>query len=250
MTAPRCARPNGRPEEVDRLPIQWLLIQWLAAAVLVTSACESAEPGDAGMPDGGVDAKGSEDSGADLPDVSGPDAGPWFMTALTSSGALAGLVGPTGDVKYLSPVAGVIPRPPITEPCYFQNMNVFDYHLRFLRSFPELATLTATEYRDLVLRRPSRIWWGGGVKYYPATSHPSAGQGVTAWTVYHEVAGADRLSSDDLVDVHSILSECVGFSPNRLAFLPTDPFQITFARQERAALLGRGIAVIFAEELR
>ncbi|MBI4817938.1 MAG: hypothetical protein HY791_16880 [Deltaproteobacteria bacterium] len=242
MTGLSRFRPKGLPG--NGLPIR------LLAAAAVISACESAKQDDAGVLDGGVDARDAEQSDADLPDVSGPDAGPWFMTTLTSSGALAGLAGPTGDVKYLSPVAGVTPRPPITEPCYFQNMNVFDYHLRFLRSFTELSTLTATDYRDLVLRRPTRIWWGGGVKHYPATPHPSAGQGVTVWTVYHEVAGADRLSSDDLVAVHSILSECVGFSPDRLAFLPTDPFQTTFARQERAALLGRGIAVIFAEELR
>ncbi|MBK6683504.1 MAG: hypothetical protein IPG45_03460 [Deltaproteobacteria bacterium] len=200
---------------------------------------------DAGFPDLGLVDAGS-DGGADL----GPgDLGPAYLTTLDDPLALEGLLGPAGDVKYLAPVTGAPPEV-LTEPCYFQNMAIFPFHLLFLRSFPGLENLSNSEYVTRVLRRPTRIWWGGGLKRYPATPHPGGGQGVIAWAVYHENAGADRLTGDDLLAVQVILQSCVSFAPAELAFLPTDPFQNSFVRAERAALLARGVPVILPEELR
>lgn len=230
----------------------------ILALALTAQGCGASDTPDAGSPDaGGADASpDAAEPDASTPDASTPDAGlgdlgPRYLVTLDSAEALAGLGGRTGEAKYLAPVDGATPRAPIVEPCYFQNMALYDYHLLFLRSFPELADLTPAEYSSLVLRRPTRIWWGGGTKYYPGTPHPLAGElGTVAWTVYHEVAGADRLTADDLVAVHEILAGCVAFAPDRLAFLPTDPFQVTSARTARADLAARGIAVVFAEDLR
>lgn len=232
----------------------------LLVAPLLALACGSTtDPADGGAGDAGsadaaaldaaLEDSGLADSGA--ADVGPPgDAGPHFLTTLDTAEALAGLLAPGGDVKYLSPVVGAVPRPPIVEACYFQNMQLYPYHLLFLRSFPELATLGTSDYANLVLRRPTRIWWGGGVKLYPDVAHPIAGQGVLAWTVYHEVAGSDRLLADDVVAVHQRLAACATFAPERLAFLPTDPYQSTLAHAEQAALAARGVAVIFPEQLR
>lgn len=202
-------------------------------------------PADLGLADAG------EDGGADLglADLGPVDLGPTYRTTLDSPAALEGLLGPAGDVKYLAPVVGA-PVEVLTEACYFQNMAIFPYHLLFLRSFPGLENLSNSDYVARVLRRPTRIWWGGGLKRYPATPHPQGGQGVIAWAVYHENAGADRLTGDDLLAVQDILESCVTFAPAELAFLPTDPFQNSFVRAERAALLARGVPVILPEELR
>jgi pyruvate, water dikinase len=192
----------------------------------------------------------AEPSDAAIEDVGPSDAGPAFLNVLATSQDLASLGKQTGDVKYLAPVVGQPPMQPITEACYFQNMKLYDYHLQFLRSFPELVNIGTQEYANLVLRRPTRIWWGGGLKLYPATPHPIAGQGVIAWALYHEAAGADRLGTADVAAVHAILASCVTFAPELLAFLPTDPFQVSFARAERANLAAMGVAVILPEELR
>ncbi|MCK6547165.1 hypothetical protein L6R52_15045 [Myxococcota bacterium] len=236
-----------------------LVTAWAALAIACGGGGPDAGPADAGAADAAptdaapLDAAPADagPTDADPADAGAGDLGPHYLVTLDSAEALAGLGGRTGEAKYLAPVAGAPLRAPITERCYFQNMALYDYHLLFLRSFPELAGLTTSEYANLVLRRPTRIWWGGGVKYYPATPHPIEAQpGTVAWTVYHEVAGADRLGTDDVVAVHEILAGCVTFAPDRLAFLPTDPYQITFARQARADLAARGVAVVFAEELR
>lgn len=258
---------------MPRTVAPWFVGGWL---LLGLAACGDSAPGpsDAG-PDLGLDTgadAGLEEDGGDLPDVAprdaeltddggqpsdagdggdgGPsDAGPAYLTALPTPEALDGLLGLAGDVKYLAPVVGV-PPVVLTEACYFQNMTLYPFHLLFLRSFPGLMNLSNQEYADRVLRRPTRIWWGGGLKRYPATPHPQGGLGVIAWAVYHETAGADRLNADDLLAVQAILRSCVTFAPNELAFLPTDPFQNSFVRAERASLLAQGVPVILPEELR
>lgn len=232
------------PEPAD-LGIDAGLGDGSAADGTTEDADQDVGPADLGPADAG------EDGGADLGPIDlGPvDLGPTYRTTLDSPEALEGLLGPAGDVKYLAPVVGA-PVEVLSEACYFQNMAIFPYHLLFLRSFPGLEGLSNSDYVARVLRRPTRIWWGGGLKRYPATPHPLGGQGVIAWAVYHENAGADRLNGDDLLAVQGILQSCVTFAPAELAFLPTDPFQNSFVRAERGALLTLGVPVILPEELR
>lgn len=239
----------GRATLLLLAPVFALPLACGAASDLVDAGGVDAGAADASSLDAAPTDSGSEDSGSSDAAPLG-DAGPHFLTTLDAPEDLAGLLAPGGDVKYLSPVVGAELRPPIVEPCYFQNMQLYPYHLLFLRSFPELATLGSNDYANLVLRRPTRIWWGGGVKLYPDVAHPIAGRGVLAWTVYHEVAGADRLVADDVVAVHERLASCARFAPELLAFLPTDPYQSTLAHAEQAALAARGVAVIFPDQLR
>lgn len=199
---------------------------------------------DAGAADGAaLDATAAD--GGNGPDAGTADFGELYLTRLENPADFDRLQGTKTHVKYLAPVRSATAAPPLTEPCYFQNMMAFEWHVFFLRSFPELAALTNQQYVSYVLQRPTRIWWGGGVERL-RRPHPISGAAeVLAYTIYSETNLDSRLVEADIVEVDGILRGCVPYATDLLAFEPGDPYQIQLAQQLEASLRARGIAVVF-----
>ncbi|HEY0712081.1 MAG TPA: hypothetical protein VGF45_05370, partial [Polyangia bacterium] len=173
-------------------PRRWLVL--VAAGVLSAFAC--ADGGPAPNPDAAI--PGDAADGGDGADVDAPPDGmdgpapPPFATTITAADDFAQLAAaPNGEVKYLAPVAGRATVPPLTEPCYFQNMQRYGWHLAFLQSFPALAGLNYDAYLALVVRS-SRQLWGGAVKPWPAVRHPISGQpGIYVYGIYGDPGSVD-----------------------------------------------------------
>jgi hypothetical protein len=196
---------------------------------------------DAGNTDAGDADAGASDAGdADAGDV---DAGPRFLNVLTSLSDLTAMASESGEAKYLAPVEALPRELPLVEDCYFQNMAITPWHQVFLLGFEETSSITFQEYVSWVLRRPTRKWWGGSVKLYPAAVHPITGTPpVMVYSAYAEQTAASALDVDDLVEVHARLQSCIPFASNFLAFLPTDTMQNQLVVQAAAVLADAGIA--------
>jgi len=197
---------------------------------------------DAGVEDAGAIDAGANDAGPD-DDAGVVDAGPRFLNVLTSLDDMALLDSDTGEVKFLAPVDGVAREPPLVEDCYFQNMQITPWHQVFLMGFEETADISFQDYTAWVLRRATRKWWGGSVKFYPTAVHPFTGTPpVLVYTAYAEQTAASALDVDDLVEVKTRLATCIPFAVDFLAFLPTDAMQSQLVVQAASALEDAGVA--------
>jgi pyruvate, water dikinase len=205
---------------------------WALVLAFITGVCGSASCGDPG-PGGGGDAA--------------PPEAPRFLTALASAADLASLsMGPGGEVKYLAPVDGRSPSPPLTATCYFQNMRRFSWHVGFLQSFPEYAGLSYDAYLGLVVRGSRRLW-GGAIKPWSGASHPGSGApGVVAYTVYGESGDLDVAG---IVEVDRRLKGCAPFAADVFVFVPEGVEQQDLLLRERQRLAGQGVAALFPEDL-
>lgn len=189
---------------------------------------------------------GDEDAGADGGRVSdaGPEA-PDELARLDDVDDLALVAGADGSVKYLAPVDGAGPRAPLEEACAFQNTARYPYHLEYLRAQPGGEALTYQDYLALVLRRPTRVWWGGEVRFSPDATHPLTEQpGVLAYTLYTEDSPGNRLTPDDVRAVFAALAACAPGFDDALAFAPSSNEQRTTAALIRETLAAEGIAVL------
>lgn len=222
-----CRFPSARP------------FLW-AALVGVTSAC--APTGAGGGRDAGVDGGPAADAG--LADDAGP-AAPDALALLDEVDALALLAGANGGVKYLAPVEGAAPRAPLEDACAFQNTARYPYHLEYLRAQPGGEGLTYQDYLALVLRRQTRVWWGGEVRLRPEAEHPlTNAPGVLAYTLYTEDSPGNRLTADDVRAVFAALTACAPAFDDALAFTPSSNEQRITAASIRETLAEEGIAVL------
>ena len=188
------------------------------------------------------------------PGLDPPDAGdagaPTYLEELDSADDYALVQGEKSEVKYLLRVDGREPPAPLSSPCVFQNTERFPYHLHFLLSFPELSALDLDSYVAMVMGRATRVWWGGGLSLWSGVPHPLSGKtGVITYTVYVD-AGADQmLSADELAQIYGRLSGCMSYAKELLALLPETPEQSAHLRALESELRGRGIAVVYPEDL-
>lgn len=218
-------------------------------------ACDSAAP----PPDGGLDAGdlGASD-GADPGDATagdaGGDGGPVdelaFLNVLETSDDLARVENPAKPgVKFLTQVDGREPPAPLGEPCYFQNMRRWEWHVQFLQqAFPELRDLSFDAYVSWILRKATRRLWGGDVRLWPGVTHPlTQRRGVVSLVVYTDQTEAFTL--DLVTEVHGRLAACMPFAADLLVVVPSHPIQQSSAEALRSELAARGIGVVFPREL-
>lgn len=202
---------------------------------------------DAGHPDAATE----HDAGTT--DASTTDAGgivdDRFRTILATPADLAALTSTIAGnaVKYLAQVEGREPFSPLTESCYFQNMELFSYHLQFLRSFPEHAGLTFDAYLALVLNPDARKMWGGAIQTWAGTRHPiTQAPGIVSYAVY---SNPGTLTKEDIIAVDQRLKSCIIFARDLLVYVPEGSDQKSLLIRERDALRAAGVASIFPEEL-
>lgn len=237
-----------------------MLPKFVLAASLLTAAslfgaCDSSPPD----PDAGVDAAdlGSPDDAgsADLgsPEA-GTDAGPVdelaFLNVLHTTDDLARVENPSKPgVKFLTHVDGRDPPAPLTEPCYFQNMRRWDWHVQFLQqAFPELRELSFDAYVSWILRKATRRLWGGDVRLWTGVTHPlTQRKGVVSLVVYTDQTEAFTLEM--VTEIHGRLAACMPFAQDLLVLVPSHPIQQSSAEALRAELAGLGIGVVSPREL-
>jgi hypothetical protein len=123
-------------------------------------------------------------------------------------------------------------------------MRLQPFHLPFLQSLDGGEDLGFSDYIDLVLRRATRVWWGGEVRLLATTTHPLTGEpGVFAWTLYTEDTAGNRLVIDDIRAGHAVMQRCAPAFSTRLAFVPGSNEQRATAAGARDLLADEGIAV-------
>lgn len=206
------------------------------------------DTGDTAEPDTTLDTLEPDGDTAE-PDTSPPPDG-GYLVHLASPDDLATLSKDDAEVKYLARVEGATPPAPLTADCYFQDMHLYDWHLEFLRSFPELADLQPAAYTAMVLARRTRSLFGGSVRPYPGAVHPRTGaHGVLAYTVYSEPLTGSLVAAD-LVALDATLERCIPFAADLLVFVPTDALQKQLAMSQRPALAAADVDVLLPEDLR
>lgn len=186
---------------------------------------------------------------ADAGDIdAGFEEAPHFLTELTTADALTAMTSTAGgSVRYLAPVADRPALPPLTEPCYFQNMRRYSWHLAFLRSFPELAGISYDGYLGLVLHRSSRRLWGGAIEPRPAAEHPRRhAPGVVSYSIYGDPGSVDVAA---IVAVDQRMKSCASFARDQLVFVPQDPAQRALVTRDGASLVSQGVDWLFPENL-
>ncbi|HYO93022.1 MAG TPA: PEP/pyruvate-binding domain-containing protein [Polyangiaceae bacterium] len=244
-----------------RLP--QLFLTFVLTAGLGSAACGDLDPsssaasggaaagatGEAGQASGGDGGVGGGGNGGEAGD---PGAELESLPALDSAAQFARLAGKGDEVKYLASVdereaSGIFE----TEGCVFQNTNKYPYHLQFLRTRTGFEGLSSERYTDLVLRRESRLMWGGSLKLFAATLHPHTEQpGVLAYSLYSGSTPGDRLTFEDLREVDARLKACIGFARDWLVFTPEGAAQLEAVRAMSEQLADTTIAVVEPGALR
>lgn len=191
---------------------------------------------DAGASDAGVDDAGPSDAGDDAPD---------FKSVLDHENDLDDLRGVDGFTKFLAQVDGAPVTPPILSACEFQNTTRYTFHLPFLNSQPGGENITFNEYVADVIKRDTRVWWGGDVIFLSQTPHPlTHTPGTFAWHLYTEDSQNNRLTLDDVRAGNARLAACAPAFAGKLAFEPASNEQILTTRNGQAELAAEGIAVL------
>lgn len=234
--APYTARAAGAQRALS-------MIVWLCAWAAACDRADAPQAPDAGG-DAGADA-GEADGGA------GMDAP--YLTALASAEHYAELAGEGAEVKYLLAQGGDAfgAEPPLDADCIFQNTRRFPFHVQFLQQFPAYEQLDYDSYLALVLRRETRVWWGGGLKLWGNAVHPSTGRaGVISFSVYQEGGGSENLAASELAAVHARLSSCVPYAEDLLVFVPDGAAQFAHVRAIAGELERAGVPVLEPSALR
>lgn len=190
-------------------------------------------------------------------DAASPDAGTdgghdaqSYLHRLEGAEDYAALAGKGFEVKYLAAVEGRTPAAPLDAACTFQNTREFGFHVQFLRSFSAYQELDYDSYLSLVLRRKSRIWWGGGLKVFAGTVHPiSQARGILSFTAYQEGGGEENLTHAEIRALFEQLTACTPYARELLVFVPDGGAQVAHVRSLRAALLADGVPVLLPEDL-
>lgn len=214
------------------------------AALLIAGVALAASFSTAGC---GGDGRSSGPPGVGTGGTGGQPSKPLeFLSLLRTIEDYAALSGEGAEVKYLAIVDGAEPPDVFSgAECLFQNTAKYPYHLSFLRTFPEYAELSAERYSDFVLRRASRVMWGGGLKLLLGTPHPTTGiAGVLAYTVYTESAPSELFSVEELIEVDRRLKANIAFASAILAFMPDGLAQTRAVVPSLSELGEAGVAVL------
>ncbi len=184
---------------------------------------------------------------SDVPLAERPD----LLTHLGSPADFSLLQGEGAEIKYLGHVEGTTPPVPgLAEACIFQNTERFPGHITYVRSYPELANLDFATYLAMVMKRASRVLWGGSLKLYPTARHPTTGAaGVMAYFAYADPNEVDALTVDELAALDARLKACVPFASGLLVLVGMDEDQAARFETQRAALAARGVSVLGPREL-
>lgn len=207
----------------------------------------------------GADERPNPNDGGELvvPDaIAGTDVPlaerPGFLPLLGSTADFALMQGEGGEIKFLGQVDGTTPPAPgLAHACMFQNTERYAGHITFLRSFPALANLDFNAYLTMVMKRASRVLWGGSLKLYPTVRHPATDTpGILAYFVYSDPNEVDALTLDEIVAIDARLKTCAPFARDLLVLVGMDDDQAARFEAMRVALLAHGVRLVSPRDLR
>ena len=175
---------------------------------------------------------------------------PRFRTRLISDEDYT-LVGDGRDhVKFLLPIQGNNPVPPLTEACYFLNMSLFSWHLDFLNEFPEWEDLSFLEYSDLALEKTSRIWWSGTLRKWSEQQNSAFDtSSFFTFEIFVSPGLNNLLSVNEIVEINDTIKSCAPLLTNSLAFLPNEDAIEEYVRFYQSVLASKGVTVVYPDEL-
>lgn len=178
-------------------------------------------------------------------DGSQPDSGaPPIHHGVNTWNDFSALATPEGELKFLLPAGDD------STPCWFQDTVRYPYHLQFLRSLPEYASLSVEAYDDMVLTRASREFSAGVLRLFAATKHPETTQpGILTYTVYTASTPSELLSTTELSRIRQTLASCMGSLSPYLVYLPENGLALSAAEQKAEELAAAGIAWIRPSQL-
>ena len=169
-------------------------------------------------------------------------ADPRFAVRLDTPEQFARLQGEQWAVKYLARVDGREPPEPLDRDCTFQDTAAYPVHLDFLRTFPVFETLDFEAYLAMVMKRASRVWWGGELRLFTGVRHPRTGlSGVIGLFVYSD--GNEPLETEELVEVHRRIEGCLPYARGSLVLVGSDTEQAVLFREQADVLAAYGISV-------
>lgn len=232
-------------------------LAWLVLPVVGAVACAggseraSLDAGSGALPDAspiGETVPLDAIAGTDVPQAERPD----FLPLLGSTADFALMQGEGGEIKFLGQVDGTVPPAPgLAHACVFQNTERYPGHISFLRSLPALANVDFATYLAMVMKRASRVLWGGSLKLYPTVRHPATGApGILAYFVYSDPNEVDALTLDEIAALDARLKACAPFASELLVLVGMDEDQAARFEAQRAALLSRGVRLVSPRELR
>lgn len=171
---------------------------------------------------------------------------PGFVTSLPSIEAFFEMLGDNGDIKILGQVDGAAPPvPELGSPCVFQNTLRFPGHAPFLRSFPGLGGMSFDAYLGMVMKRSSRVLWGGALQFFLAVPHPASGiNGFLGYFIYSDANQADALTDEEIVALDARIKACVPFARDLLVLVGMDQDQAARFDAQRERLAARGVSIL------
>jgi hypothetical protein len=236
-----------RPATIVYLVLCALLLPGAACSGSTESRVRDAAIAEA---DAEADGDGSPGDSATTEDGARSDEIPAYLGRLSSADEYATLQGQDEVLKFLLRVDGRQPPAPLEDECVFQDTRSFPWHIQFLLSFEGLEHLETEAYLDLVMQRSSRVWWGGGMQPYPTVWHPVTGQqGVISYTVYTDESPEEALTVDEYAQIDGRLKSCAPYAEEMLVLTAEGPAVIARLRQMQQKLAGRGVTVVFPEDL-
>lgn len=164
-----------------------------------------------------------------------------YQVALTSSQEFDSLAD-RGDIKFLmarDPAVELV----FNEPSYFQDMSVYSWHLDFVRSWPDYASMTEVRYRSHTLPPTERPWFTGTLTWKPDLSHPNGDVGLMGFTFYTEWGVSPQPL--ELLRVWERLREQVPYAADRLAWLVLLPEE----RAVASAVAELGVPVLDLQQV-
>ncbi|MDX9723521.1 MAG: hypothetical protein RBU37_22425 [Myxococcota bacterium] len=214
--------------------------------LLFLSACQAQEQRDEvdEVPaSDAVDQSSEEQAAKDAEELS-PSDEPW-LPSLHSNRDWAELAAGSEELKYLIVIDPAQWPAGFPARCAFQNMHLFPWHLNFLKSFKEMATMNLSEYLALVVNAATRQLWGGNVYWEPARAHPISQQlGIYPFTLYGEERPYS-ITPDHIIEAFEALSACAPELASSLVFKASGQAQAQLLQQHRDALAEAGVASIF-----
>ena len=228
-----------------------MLLSSLLLGLLLGLFLQSCDDGD-GMPDGAGGGGGAGGEGGAGGSGGAPPNDVEYLTRLTSSDDYAAVAGDGAEVKYLTTVDDRTPLAAFDgAECLFQNTHEYAYHLAFLRTFPEHSELDPGGYEDLVLRRSSRVMWGGGLKLFAATPHPRTNEaGVLSYTMYSGAGPDEQLRVEEVIELDRRLKRCIPYAAELLVFVADGAAQLAHIRTIQPELEAADVDVVEQSTLR
>jgi hypothetical protein len=177
---------------------------------------------------------------------------PDYLLQLPSAADYALLQAPINGkgayVRFLLQVDGRKAPAPLDKECIFQNTEKYDYHIKFITSFPELKHIDFKTYVQMMNFQKDRVWWGGALSLRPNIEHPvTKVKGLITYEVYQQDAESENLTLEQFVEIDRRMKNCMPYAKDLLAVTPGSTLQLIHLDDLQDALRAKGVIVYISD---